>query len=269
MKNKIWINIFGDIHFKPDKSTVVVLVSYLLVVTSLYTAFQIVTTDRVAANFILFGPVTLAGLGVLVPVIYTVRYRKKPLSDLGITLQGIVPSLILSLFLGLDTYRATLATLDVSWSAAHVPLITMAITVGLFEAIFFRGWIQLRFESAFGMVPGIILGALSYSIYHIGYGMNSGEMLFLFGLGLVFAVVFRVTTSIFALWPFYTPVGGLYTNISEGLSLPFEASYGFLLTLGIMVVVIAVAVRMSKELPQVRDRKSVNLKIEGFGESTG
>jgi hypothetical protein len=40
------------------------------------------------------------------------------------------------------------------------------------------------------------------------------------------------------------PVGGLYSNLSEGLTLPFEATYGFLLTLGLMVAVIALAARL-------------------------
>ena len=103
------------------------------------------------------------------------------------------------------------------------------------------GWLQLRFEEAFGVVPGVILGALCYGLYHVGYGMAWDEVLFLFGLGLVFATVFRLTRNIAVLWPFYTPVGGLYTNISEGLTLPFDATYGFLLTLGLMVAVIVVA----------------------------
>jgi hypothetical protein len=71
--------------------------------------------------------------------------------------------------------------------------------------------------------------------------MVRGEMLFLFGLGIVFAAVFRLTRNVIVLWPFYTPVGGLYTNLSEGLTLPFDATYGFVLTLGLMVAVIVVA----------------------------
>jgi hypothetical protein len=41
----------------------------------------------------------------------------------------------------------------------------------------------------------------------------------------------------------YTPVGGLYGNLSESLTLPFEATYGFVLTLGSMVVAIVVAAK--------------------------
>jgi hypothetical protein len=215
-------------------------------VAGLYVAFQVFTTDNVAANFITFGPVTLAGLGVAFPLLYTVVLRRRPLADLGLTVERLVPSLILSLVLGCDTYRNTVANLDVAWSREVVPLVTMTLVVGLFEAIFFRGWLQMRFEKAFGMVPGLVLGALCYSGYHVGYGMTWDEMLFLFGLGLTFGAFFRLTKNVAVLWPFYTPIGGLYTNLSEGLTMPFEATYGFLLTLGLMAGVITLAARLQR-----------------------
>lgn len=236
--------IFEDAHWQPNRDTLVALGSYVLVVAALYTAFQVFTTERVAANFITFGPVALAALGVAVPVFYTTLVRRCSLAEVGLTTRQLLPSLALGLLLSWDTYRNTLATMEVAWSQAVVPLVTMALAVGLFEAIFFRGWLQLRFEAAFGLVPGLVLGAVCYSLYHIGYGMGADELLFLFGLGLVFGAVFRLTKNIFVLWPFYTPIGGLYTNLSEGLTMPFEATYGFALTLGLMVAAIAVAVKL-------------------------
>lgn len=234
----------GDVHWHPNRDTLVALVSYILVVGGLFTAFQVFTTEKVAANFITFGPVTLAGLGVALPVLYTALVRKRPLADLGLTTRQLIPSTMLGLFLGWDTYRNTIAAQNIAWTRDMIPLVTMAMTVGLFEAIFFRGWLQLRFEEAFGMVPGLVLGALCYGLYHVGYGMTWDEMLFLFGLGLVYAAVFRLTKNVAVLWPFYTPVGGLYSNLSEGLTLPFEATYGFVLTLGLMIAVIIVMVRL-------------------------
>lgn len=219
------------------------LASYLLVVASLFTAFQIFTTRQIAANFITFGPITLAGLGVALPVLYTALVRGRPLSDLGLTTKHLAPSLALGLLLGADTYRNTLATLNVTWTLDYLPLVTLALAVGLFEAIFFRGWLQLRFEEAFGLFPGLLLGALCYSLYHIGYGMEAGELVTLFVLGLVFGAAFRITRNVLVLWPFYTPIGGLYTNISDGLAMPLAASIGFLLTMGIMAVVIVFASR--------------------------
>jgi hypothetical protein len=239
--------VLGDLRWRPNRHTLVALGSYVLVVAGLYVAFQVFTTERVAANFVTFGPITLAGLGVGVPFLYTALRRSRPLSDLGLTVRGLLPSLVLSLLLGWDTYSNTLATLDVAWSRAQVPLIVMSLVVGLFEAVFFRGWLQLRFEEAFGLVPGLILGAACYSLYHVGYGMTGGEMLFLFGLGLVFGAVFRLTRSVFVLWPLYTPMGGLYTNLREGLTMPFEATYGFLLTLGLMVGAAILAARLQSQ----------------------
>jgi len=241
-------NTLADIHWRPNRDTIVALISYVLVVAALFTAFQIFTTERVAANFISFGPLALAGLGVAVPVFYTVLVRRRPLADLGLTTQQLLPALALGLLLGWDTYRNTLAMLDVNWARTIVPLATMALAVGLFEAIFFRGWLQLRFEAAFGLVPGLILGALAYSLYHVGYGMSGAELLFLFGLGLTFGAFFRLTKNVFVLWPFYTPVGGLYNSLTDGLSMPFEATYGFVLVLGLMAAIIVAGVKLGRQL---------------------
>jgi membrane protease YdiL (CAAX protease family) len=239
-------DLFAGLRWQPDRDTLVAILSYVLVVAALYTAFQLFTTERVAANFILFGPVGLALLGVGIPVFYTSRVRHRPLADLGITTRYLVPSLILSLLVGYDTYRNTLATMDVEWGQSVMPIVGLALMVGFFEAIFFRGWLQLRFEEAFGLVPGLLLGALCYSLYHVGYGMESSELLFLFFLGVTFGAIFRLTKSIFVLWPFYTPVGGLFTNLSDKLEMPFAATFGFVLTMLFMVVLIFLATRRQR-----------------------
>lgn len=237
----LWDRVTGDVHWGPKQETWVALASYLLVLGGLSLAFQVFTTARVAANFITFGPITLALLGIGVPAFYMTQLRRRSLADLGITWRQLGPSLILGLLLGWDTYRETLGALGWQPTRAMVPLVAMTLAVGIFEAVFFRGWLQLRFEEAFGIVPGLILAALCYSLYHVGYGMTGREMLFLFGLGLTFAAVFRLTKNVFVLWPFYTPVGSLYSNVNEGLTMPFEATYGFLLTLGLMAALLVSA----------------------------
>lgn len=239
-------NVVGDIHWQPDRDTLVALVSYVLVVAAMFLAFQVFTTARVAANFITFGPIALGVLGVAVPVFYTVLVRRRSLADVGLTTQQLAPSLALSLILGWDVYRNTVATLGVSWTRELVPLVAMVVAVGLFEAIFFRGWLQLRFEAAFGLVPGLLLGALCYSLYHVGYGMEPGELVTLFFLGVTFGAMFRLTKNVMVLWPFYTPVGGLFSNLNEGLALPFEATYGFVLTVVMMAIIVFVAHRLAK-----------------------
>ena len=71
-------------------------------------------------------------------------------------------------------------------------------------------------------------------------------MVVLFFLGVTFGAMFRLTKNIMVLWPFYTPVGGLFTTLNDGLTMPFEATYGFLLTLGLMVGIIILANALHK-----------------------
>ena len=94
-----------------------------------------------------------------------------------------------------------------------VPLIALALAIGFFEALFWRGWVQLRLEEAFGLIPALILGSALYALYHIGYGMPASEMVFLFFIGLMFAIVFRLTKNIFILWPLFQPMGRILLDI--------------------------------------------------------
>jgi hypothetical protein len=63
--------------------------------------------------------------------------------------------------------------------------------------------------------------------------------------------MFRLTKNVLVLWPFYTPVGGLFSNLNEGLTMPFEATYGFVLTMGMMLVIVLSARALAKR----RDRR--------------
>jgi hypothetical protein len=92
--------VLGDVYWRPNRDTLLALVSYPLVVGGLFTAFQVFTTNRVATNFITFGPVTLAGLAVILPALYTVLVLRHPLAELGLTAHQLVPSLVLGLFPG-------------------------------------------------------------------------------------------------------------------------------------------------------------------------
>jgi hypothetical protein len=115
----------------------------------------------------------------------------------------------------------------------------MALPVGLFEAVFFRGFIQNRLEASFGLVPAVAGAAGLYGLYHIGYGMGLNEVVFLFGLGIVYAVAFRVAGSILVLWPLLTPLGSLFSQMQAGdIVLPMESILGFADVLGLMVAAI-------------------------------
>jgi hypothetical protein len=105
----------------------------------------------------------------------------------------------------------------------------------------------LRLEGAFGIIPAVVLGSALYAAYHIGYGMPASEMVFLFFIGIMFAVVFRLTKNVFILWPVFQPMGQLITLISDKLTLPLLASLGFIEVLILMLVLVWLASRHQRK----------------------
>jgi len=109
-----------------------------------------------------------------------------------------------------------------------VPLLVMSLVVGFFEALFFRGFVQGRLEASFGSGPAVTAAAVLYSLYHLGYGMGADEMVFLFGLGVVYAIAYRLVTNILVLWPLLTPLGAFFNNLEAGdIDLPWASIAGF------------------------------------------
>jgi membrane protease YdiL (CAAX protease family) len=107
-------------------------------------------------------------------------------------------------------------------------VLVMSLVVGFFEAVFFRGFVQGRLEASFGAGPAVLGAAVLYSLYHVGYGVPADEMVFLFGLGVVYAIAYRLVRNILVLWPLLTPLGAFYNNVDAGdIDLPWASIAGF------------------------------------------
>jgi membrane protease YdiL (CAAX protease family) len=238
-----------SIRWNPNKDLGIIVLSWLLVVASLYTANVIVgsTVWGGMAYFLLYAVVGATLFGVGLPLYWTTVIRRRPLADLGITAKWLVPSLAIQLILAVLQYMSTLAKTQLPPFQEFLPLIALSLTIGFFEAVFWRGWVLLRLEEAFGVIPAILLGSVLYALYHIGYGMPMSEMIFLFFIGVMFAVIFRLTKNIFILWPVLQPMGQLITLIKDKLSLPFLASVGFVEVLVLMLVLVWLAARYQKK----------------------
>lgn len=224
-------------RFNPNKDLPALVISYILVVAALYTATFIVTAKNGGLYFIFYALVCATLCGVGIPVFWTVIVRKRPLSDLGITKKNLKLSLIIQLILGLALYVMKLRYEQMPPFSYLAPLIALVLAVGFFEAVFWRGWIFSRLEDAFGLIPALVLGSALYAAYHIGYGMSVNEMTFLFFIGLMFALVFRITKSVFILWPVFQPMGQMITLLKETLPLPMIAVLGFAEALVAMFVI--------------------------------
>jgi membrane protease YdiL (CAAX protease family) len=219
----------GFVLFKwaPNNDLPAVLVSWILVVLSLSYSTFVITGERGGVYFIFYAILTALVFGVFTPVFWTVFISKRQIKSLGITFKGLIKSLTVQLVLSLVLWLAAYRSITLPPQESLIPLIALALCIGFFEAVFWRGWVVNRLEESFGIIPAIIIGSALYSLYHVGYGMPASELLFLFFIGVMFSVVFKFTGSIFILWPLFQPMGQVLSLVNENLPLPQIAILGF------------------------------------------
>jgi uncharacterized protein len=239
------IRVIFKVRWNPGLDLVAVLVSWLLVSGTLYVA-TVIVTPAVGGGlpyFFLYAGLTATLFGVGVPAYWMVVVRNRPVQDLGITTKHLGASILLQAVFSAFLYMATLSKVPFPSIQEALPLIALAFAIGFFEAVFWRGWVLLRLEEAFGLIPAVLLGSLLYAFYHVGYGMPLSEIVFLFWIGVLYAVTFRITRSILVLWPVFQPMGQLVTLIKDGLALPVLAALGFFEVWIVMAVLVWVANR--------------------------
>jgi len=233
-------------RFKPDRSLIAVAISYIAVVGFLSMATYVATPSH-GIYYFLFYAVACAGIaGIATPFLWTRMVEKKSLASLGITTKRLRLSLLIQVIAVLFIQAELVRTLKGQPWERIVPLATLSLTIGFFEAVFWRGWLFQKLEAAFGIIPGMLAGSALYALFHVGYGMSLSEMLFLFFIGLVFCALFMVTRNIFILWPFFQPMGQLITVSKEGLELPLIATLGFAEILLLFLVFAMVLARKQK-----------------------
>jgi hypothetical protein len=215
---------------------------YVLVVALMAVAFRGFGTDHTAGLFAFFALALV--IGVAGPVYFTVWVERRPLADLGLTVGDWPRVLGLAVLFGGTQFALTLWGYGLPAPEDWVPLLVMALVVGVFESIFFRGFLQQRLQRQFGDLAGILIAAVAYGAYHVGYGMGLDQIAFLTGLGVVYAVAFALARSVFVLWPLLTPLGSFYANVQAGdIPLPWASIAGFADVLIVMLVVIWLAHR--------------------------
>lgn len=237
------------VRFRPGTDLWALLVSWVLVTGSLSTATYVVGAANGGGYFIVYAILTAFLFGVGFPTWWMVWHRKRSIADLGVTTRFLGISVVLQLILAAVQYALTLGRTGVPDTSALLPLVALALCVGFFEAVFWRGWMLSRLEESFGFLPALVISSAAYSLYHIGYGMPWGEMAFLFLIGVIYACVFRVTRNVFILWPVLQPMGQLTTLLKDGgLQLPQIAILGFAEVLIAMFVLLFLANRFAKRV---------------------
>jgi CAAX protease family protein len=251
-----------SVRMNTDRRDLLWATAFYLGVVGLYRlAFGVFTPERTAPMFLSYATGML--LGTIGPLVYMVWFRGRPLSALGLGLHNLRTTLALAVMFGAAQFLITLWGIDLPDPVDWVPLLISALTTGVFESIFFRGFLQGRLEASFGRAAGIGLAAVLYGAYHVGYGMDLAEIVFLVGLGVVYGVACALTQNVLVLWPLLTPLGSFYSFLKSGEltgQLPWIAILGFLDVLAVIASVIVFARRHL--------RRQAKLGIEEEGRPT-
>lgn len=231
--------------WKIDKTDLAVVGGLYVVVVALFKlGFAVFGTTNTLWFFLSFAAAML--VGVVGPIVYFVWIRQRPLASLGIGLYNLRSTIALALAFAAAQFAVTLWGLKLPQPVDWVPLLTMALTVGVFETVFFRGFIQGTLEPNFGAAPALAIAAGLYALYHFGYGMGPSDMLFLLGLGVVYTIAYRITSNGLAIWPLLTPLGSFFVQVKSGdLSgqLPWISIMGFVDIMAVMAIAIVLAAR--------------------------
>jgi len=197
-----------EVKFQLSKELSILILAWLGIITASYIAF---ISGNTLLQILFYNVISLFLIGIALPVYWNIK-KGYPLSDIGITKNRLWLSLVIGiLFAGFEAFH-TIVEIQLPVFDELLPIIVLAIVAGLFEAVFFRGWIQLRLEDAFGIM---------------------------------FAVLFRLTKNILIIWLFAIPVGAVYDLVKHETIIPFEAIYGYLFT-SILIVIFFVYIKFKK-----------------------
>ena len=229
--------------WKPDTRDFLVIAILLIVVTSvLRVAFMVAPTERGGTMALTVAGASL--VGVAGPVIYTVWHRHRSLETLGITGDRLALSAALAAVFGIMQFLVTLNHRSLPAPGRWVPLLALSLTLGLFESVFFFGFIQGRLEEALGALPAAFLAAGLFALSHYGYHLPAADMVVMFGFGVLFAIAYRLARNILVLWPLLTPPAGFFTYLrSDVQTMPWVSLAAFTDVLLVMAVILTVSTR--------------------------
>jgi membrane protease YdiL (CAAX protease family) len=184
--------------------------------------------------------------GVAIPWGYTLLIERASPAALGLRRQRWRPSLLISLVLALLFLPLILTGADLS--ALNPGQVARAVVVlagagGLFELFLYYGFVHLRLEKAFGLLPAILLTSALYVSWHAGTQLPLEEnvplaVVKLFAVGIMYQSVFCLTRNLLIIWPFFHAMGVLIdfaVNLDE-IALVSTAFPWALLSLAIMAL---------------------------------
>lgn len=235
-------------NITPD--TVLALISVLLMWASFYIMYH---SDSMVVKGLVFCLLANIGLNVLLPMVWCLIYKKEKLEVLGITKSNWIPSIVIGFALAyVKSYQLVPLLSGINWTT-H-----LLYNVFLFwEPFFIFGWLQSRFENAFGIVGGILLTGVGLGIYHLG-SFELTNVLIITMNGVVFAVVYRLVKNLLVMWPALWCISSSVGTLNGGLEFGIEVCILYFVVFIVQMALI-VGIQRGAKRRCINDCQSENL----------
>ena len=228
--------------FEPELDTWMALASIpaMTIIYFLNTKFGYEYPSVFFVGFILLGHLCL---NTALPAYVVLKMRQEGLSGLGITRHRLLTSIVISLVLAASMYPSLQVTLK-NFDGNPVP--NMAYNaIALWEPLFVFGWLQLRFERAFGILAGVLMAAIGFATYHIGSFPVDG-LIALFFAGVFYGIVFAIVRNLLVLIPMTWAVASTMGTIQGGFSFDWFTVGIYLGVLFCQLVILFYFMRVNK-----------------------
>ncbi|MDR3593621.1 type II CAAX endopeptidase family protein [Clostridium sp.] len=149
-------------------------------------------------NYFFYQIIYCVVISVCIPIYYFRKEDNGDVSLLGIKKLRFIDYAIIIGFLvfSLGGSLKSVKFQDINFALLPLSIAPLILTT-FSEEFFFRGFLQIRFEKAFGTTSAIIVSGLTFGTYHLGYpGFRSIEQITtLFFVGIMFALSFKLSKN--------------------------------------------------------------------------
>ena len=224
------------VHWDPGSDTIIAIATVFGFI-GIYTANHLISPGHGLIHLLLFVVCGSLFLNVGFPAWYVLRLRGETLRDLGITGNRWIVTLGLSLLLALY-YLPELLAVGANYRLNQMVPQLVYNGIILWEPFFLFGWLQLRFERAFGVLPAVLLTALCFASYHApALGLAYARTIFM--AGVLFATVFRLTSNLLSMIPLTWMVASTIGTLSGHMMFGWPIVITYVIVLAIQVAIIA------------------------------